>query len=87
MSYANLPTLTGSDKQIAWATAIRDTSIAYVEANFVAKAQAGKTEVFRAALRKGLYDAETTAGFWIDNRFDAGEPGFNWLGRFIKRGM
>ena len=75
-----LPALTGSDKQVAWATKLRDNAIASLGSDF-ADAQrglaikAGKTNEqieqaygTMAAKLASAIDGQTSASWWIDNR-------------------
>jgi len=59
----NLPELTGSSKQIAWATTIRETLRLYIEA-----AEAGKTTGGPGLEKCHPLMGKTDAKFWIDNR-------------------
>lgn len=70
---ANLPTLTGTLKQIAWAESIRAEKLAYLKGLV--------SPEFKGYLKYGHYyvifekvianlTAMTNAAFWIDNRFD-----------------
>lgn len=70
---AGLPALTGSEKQIAWATDIRaeqiaqlDTTMADVRARTVATAPAWATTAIETAAEATR--RQVTASWWIDNR-------------------
>lgn len=69
----DLPTLSGSPKQIAWAREIRTTKVGEV-ADFVHAARArtppekaDRFEQHAAAVMQGLY-GQAVARWWIDNR-------------------
>ncbi len=77
---ADLPSLTGTDKQVPWATTIRAKGLSAIAAwldDFEAQCVAHNSpaaEVERArALYHGLRDTvigQTAAKWWIDHRFD-----------------
>lgn len=60
---SNLPALSGSDKQVAWAVTIRQAAIDLMVSDLGANGFACPEDV--AAAVAGL---PTTAGWWIDNR-------------------
>lgn len=65
--------MTGSEKQVAWATTIKSERTAdvrkYLEASLDRADKAGQGEQFRAVIAKvmDLLDAQTSASWWIDN--------------------
>lgn len=75
----NLPALTGSDKQIAWAVTIRDRFFsllnAYIDSHAKnTKTEAGKTFFRELKLRaQAFFSAQTKAVYWIDNRWELTE--------------
>lgn len=78
---ADLPALTGSDKQVAWATTIRaklvadlKTFRAEVDAR-AAKFPGPDADEFLAVADKAIaaIESKTDARFWIDNRTSWGE--------------
>lgn len=69
---AHLPALTGSEKQIAWATTIRAEKVAELD-DLAAKCEALSDTVPAAqadAIRNAIQTArnQADAGWWIDNR-------------------
>lgn len=76
--YRDLPALTGSEKQIAWATAIRSDTLDKLlmqRDGLSAKFRTMKaTDEQRAAMLDALHETfealrgETSAKFWIDHR-------------------
>ncbi len=73
-----LSSLSGSEKQITWARSIRAEKInAIVDwfASVAARVPVDKTEAFadQVALGWQLIAAQSTAGWWIDNRDVAGQ--------------
>lgn len=76
---AGLPFLRGSDKQKAWASEIRSTSLRFIgELRKMTKAgQEGAVD----KMVKGLL-AEDSAAFWIDNRTDLSSDVVS-LARFV----
>jgi hypothetical protein len=85
-----LPELVGSEKQIAWATEIRERGLAGMRKSFAAAiaARPAAADVLNSWVER--VEAQTNAGWWIDNRsyFEtAHEPalmGSTPLGRTIK---
>jgi hypothetical protein len=72
-----LPTLTGSPKQIAWATSIRETAINAIEAKIA------ETGIEFNDLQQAVYDflrGQSDASFWIDNRASRDYAG-GWMER------
>lgn len=76
----NLPSLTGSEKQITWAVAIRQTFLTNLE-NGIAKRMKLVNDSNREkamaslakinATRDNIIDNETSASWWIDRRYDS----------------
>lgn len=65
---SGLPQLTGSEKQIAWATKIRNNALDIINA-----ANERNTEAKRQVLadfRDKWLAIETSASYWIDHRYD-----------------
>jgi hypothetical protein len=78
-STTNLPTLSGSEKQVAWATEIRANAIASAEG-------AAHTAEHRTILLPAFHEAaatKTDARWWIDNRRSAGLTG--WVSALVGR--
>lgn len=70
----NLPTLTGSDKQIAWATDIRSKALANLDEWWLTMKLPTFAEISRTAAQ-ARYEgfvaklvARTDSKFWIDNQ-------------------
>lgn len=65
---AGLPALEGSEKQIEWATRLRNNALSVLD-----NAMAGMPEANRPLmedLRSQWISKEVKASYWIDNRFD-----------------
>lgn len=62
---SNLPALTGTEKQIAWAEQIRSKTLATVAAFFANAGLAGRPEAQQVY---DLLDRQTEARWWIDSR-------------------
>lgn len=73
----DLPPLTGSEKQIAWARKIRSEKINEIVEFIAAKLpevpaeMMDEFEIHRAAVMQGLY-SKTMARYWIDNQDKSG---------------
>lgn len=77
-SWGDLPALTGSDKQIAWASSIRDTILATLTEQMSRLDALSAEQLEQAGQGVGALDktrqvldrvkAETKASWWIDNR-------------------
>lgn len=67
MASENLPMLTGSEKQVAWAEQIRAQLIEQVEEVFSRAKDAAGVEMARAALAAACAE-HTDAAWWIDNQ-------------------
>jgi len=66
---AHLPELTGSEKQIAWATTIRQTKVTELNARLAtAKEKAPEQAAVVQAILDNLLAAMTASSYWIDNR-------------------
>jgi len=68
---AGRPELTGSEKQIAWATTIRETMAPELQKGRVAVNENPQaTDEYRAIINAIIdrIEAETSASWWIDNR-------------------
>lgn len=63
-----LPSLEGSDKQIAWAEMIRQEHLEINKYSFAKVAEKGNSEHLRLV---EAYRNETSAKWWIDNRMNA----------------
>ncbi len=70
MSDANgLPSLTGSEKQIAWATKLRNQALEILNAHIEAYVAPQNQPIIKAARDKWIAN-ETASTYWIDNRFE-----------------
>ena len=65
---AGLPELTGSDKQITWASEIRNTALEVLD-KAMPMFKPEMLETF-TGLRSQWLNKETSASYWIDNRED-----------------
>lgn len=76
----NLPTLTGSEKQITWAETIRKTH----HDSLVAAAARAITPGIKALFDEeiGRYMAESSAHAWIERRHET--PDARWLGKQLQ---
>lgn len=80
--------MTGSEKQIQWATKIQQQFIGEVRqwhaSNAKAAAQAGQTAQWDAAIADVIAqaEAETRAAWWIDNRAKTGFKGEVWAAMY-----
>lgn len=62
---ADLPELTGSEKQIAWATSIRENALKAIEDKI------SETGLIFNEKQQAIYDclrSQSGSSFWIDNR-------------------
>ena len=75
----NLPSLSGSEKQIIWAIAIRQTFLTNLQSELDERmkkvndsnrerAMAGFEKIY--AIRNSIIENETSAKWWIDKRYD-----------------
>lgn len=65
---SGLPTLSGSEKQIAWATKLRNNALGILNTRIEQLPEANKSII--SDLRDKWIAKETASAYWIDNRFD-----------------
>lgn len=65
---AGLPQLTGSEKQIAWATKLRNNALDILNAQIARISEEHKSVM--TACRDKWISKETASSYWIDNRYD-----------------
>lgn len=65
---AGLPQLTGSEKQIAWATKLRNNALDILNAQITKISEEHKS--IMTSYRDKWISKETSSTYWIDNRFD-----------------
>ncbi len=65
---AGLPQLTGSEKQINWAIALRNDALNIINAQIAKLPEPNKTTTTN--LRNQWIQRETAATYWIDRRYD-----------------
>lgn len=65
------PALTGTEKQVAWATAIRQQAIDSALTSAAGRTSAGMTDKGRAFVAGVIERMSTDAKWWIDHRADA----------------
>lgn len=75
------PTLTGSEKQVAWATKIRDELVSKLLE--VYKPREEDAEIFNNAI-KGWLGTRTDSRFWIDNRYNSVRETAKDLNAYLK---
>ncbi len=69
---AGLPTLTGSEKQIAWATKIRNNALETLNGHIEAYVAPHNKHIITDARDKWIVK-ETASSYWIENRDDLGD--------------
>lgn len=69
---AGLPHLTGSEKQIAWATKLRNNALAVLDSRLPLLPDKNQT-VLKSCIKEWV-EKETASTYWIDNRFDLEYP-------------
>ncbi len=69
---SGLPSLTGSEKQVEWATKLRNSALEVLNAHIEAYVAPQNQPIIKAARDKWV-DNETSSTYWIDNRFDLSE--------------
>ena len=68
---AGLPALSGSEKQVAWATKLRNSALTILD-GAISRAPERNREILDG-LRAGWLAKETASTYWIDNRFELDE--------------
>lgn len=63
-----LPALTGSDKQVAWATAIRRTMLSAMDSQLARLPEPKPEHMAKIKACRASFDTKTDARYWIDNR-------------------